>query len=288
MKGSRFAPHRCTFPGITLRIASRSLAVHRTSGIIRPNEHRLQATRPHARLVSDDRDAPAIEVSPGHESLRNGGDFALTQDDLARLCERGDQVVSPYELGIVARPQVRVDSFSGRNAASVGGCWMYPGPPAVQDLALALRSSVKAGISGGNEELEARAAAFGRNRIPQPAAATIWQLVWEALTGDFTISVLMAAGLVSLALELTLDADQPNSWVEGAAILLAVFVCVGVSAVNNYQKEQQFRELNAVNQEVVVKAVRSGAVVQLSAYDLLVGDILLVSQAESIPIRIAA
>ncbi len=37
---------------------------------------------------------------------------------------------------------------------------------------------------------------------------------------------------------------------QGAAILAAVAVVVLVTAVNNYQKEQQFRQLNQLSEDV--------------------------------------
>lgn len=38
-------------------------------------------------------------------------------------------------------------------------------------------------------------------------------------------------------------------WVEGAAIIMAVILVVVVGSVNNYQKEQQFRRLNAKKED---------------------------------------
>ena len=46
------------------------------------------------------------------------------------------------------------------------------------------------------------------------------------------------------------------------------------------QKEQQFRELNAVKEEVTVKVIHNGNLQQISAYDLLVGDLLLVETGD--------
>jgi P-type Ca2+ transporter type 2B len=77
--------------------------------------------------------------------------------------------------------------------------------------------------------------------------------------------------------QLTVDAGEPNSWVEGVAILAAVAVCVLVTAVNNYQKERQFRELNDVKEDVRVRVVRQGRVREVSCHELLVGDVVVVS-----------
>lgn len=48
--------------------------------------------------------------------------------------------------------------------------------------------------------------------------------------------------MLSIVIEVILapDEDKNIAWIEGAAILVAVFVCASVAAVNNYQKEKQF------------------------------------------------
>lgn len=64
--------------------------------------------------------------------------------------------------------------------------------------------------------------------------------------------VLLGAGVLSLVLALGLDEGSDN-WIEGAAIMAAVAVVVLVTAVNNFQKEAQFRELNQVNEDISVR-----------------------------------
>lgn len=47
-------------------------------------------------------------------------------------------------------------------------------------------------------------------------------------------------------------------WVEGAAILAAVCIVAVVGSVNNWQKERQFRVLNARKEDHSVTVVRDG------------------------------
>ena len=67
---------------------------------------------------------------------------------------------------------------------------------------------------------------------------------------DVTVLVLLGAGVLSLVLNLAVEGG--DSWIEGAAIMAAVAVVVLVTAVNNYQKEAQFRELNKLNEDTQV------------------------------------
>ena len=62
---------------------------------------------------------------------------------------------------------------------------------------------------------------------------------------------MIVSAFVSIGLEVGLaDPDhRATAWIEGFAILVAVAVCATVAAVNNYQKEKQFMELNSVADE---------------------------------------
>ena len=80
---------------------------------------------------------------------------------------------------------------------------------------------------------------------------SIWELVGNALN-DVTVIILIIAGIVSLVLDLTIG--EGNEWIEGAAILAAVAVVVGVTAANDYQKEQQFRDLSKLSEDSKVGA----------------------------------
>lgn len=47
--------------------------------------------------------------------------------------------------------------------------------------------------------------------------------------------------------------DPRKGWVEGVAILTAVLAVATVTATNDYSKEQQFRALNKVKDDIAVK-----------------------------------
>jgi Cation transporter/ATPase, N-terminus len=100
------------------------------------------------------------------------------------------------------------------------------------------------------QDFAERGRLFGLNRLKQRAERGFFAFVKEALE-DFTVLVLLAAGILSLVLGLALG-DGGDGWIEGAAINVAVVVVVLVTAVNNYQKELQFRELNKLNEDVQV------------------------------------
>lgn len=84
-------------------------------------------------------------------------------------------------------------------------------------------------------DMEDRFTAFGNNKKPVKEPKGFFELFFDAL-GDFTLRILIIAALVSIGVEVgTADADhRPTAWIEGVAILIAVMVCAGVTAVNDY------------------------------------------------------
>lgn len=62
---------------------------------------------------------------------------------------------------------------------------------------------------------------------------------------DFMLRVLLVAGVVSIILEMISKADERSiAWIEGFAIIMAVFIVVIVTAVNDRKKELEFQKLN--------------------------------------------
>ncbi|OAD07131.1 hypothetical protein MUCCIDRAFT_19942, partial [Mucor lusitanicus CBS 277.49] len=125
---------------------------------------------------------------------------------------------------------------------------------------------------------------FGRNALPPVKGKSIFQLMWMAFN-DKTLILLAVAAVVSLAVGLYEDIAVPEydaqgnriagvKWVEGVAIIVAILIVVLVGSVNDFQKEKQFRKLNAKKDDRVVKATRDGQTVQISVYDIQVGDVL--------------
>jgi Ca2+-transporting ATPase len=131
---------------------------------------------------------------------------------------------------------------------------------------------------------------FGKNILPEPTTKSFLQLLWAAYN-DKTLIMLTIASLVSLAVGIWEDysprhpEDEPRvGWVEGTAIIVAVIAVVLTNAINDYQKEAQFKKLNAKKEDRTVKVLRSGREKQISVYDINVGDILILEPGDIIPV----
>lgn len=164
----------------------------------------------------------------------------------------------------------------------------------IVNLAHCLNTDLHSGITLDDCDLSNRRKQYGENKLPLKVQRNFFQLCFEALK-DKVLILLSIAAIVSLALGLyeTFGTDtmydtegQPIpkvDWVEGVAILVAVFIVVVVGAANDYQKERQFAKLNAKKEDRDLIVIRNGSQKLISIYDLLVGDIINLQTGDVIP-----
>ncbi|KAL4109487.1 hypothetical protein PRIC1_001187 [Phytophthora ramorum] len=150
-------------------------------------------------------------------------------------------------------------------------------------IAAALDVDPRQGLDTNNAaDLEKREEFFGKNYVPPPKAKSFLELMWDAFQ-DITIIVLTISGFISIILSVTVGDHPETGWVEGACIILAVVVVTIVTAMNDYQKEAQFRALNAVKEDEKIKVIRNGQPAEVSKWSLVVGDIVRVDLGDIIP-----
>jgi P-type Ca2+ transporter type 2C len=77
--------------------------------------------------------------------------------------------------------------------------------------------------------------------------------------------------------------QEGGGWIEGVAIIMAVLVVAVVTASNDYSKEQQFRALSAVNDDITVKVLRRGKMQERSTTKLMVGDVVKLESGDKVP-----
>ncbi|KAI7870379.1 PMCA-type calcium-translocating P-type ATPase [Spinellus fusiger] len=129
-----------------------------------------------------------------------------------------------------------------------------------------------------------RSSIFGTNVLPSVESKSLLHLMWMAMK-DKTLILLAVAAVISLGVGIYDDVDVPTydangnkepsvKWVEGVAIIVAILIVVMVGSINDYQKEKQFRKLNAKKEDRVVKAIRNKTIQLISVYAIKVGDVL--------------
>lgn len=149
------------------------------------------------------------------------------------------------------------------------------------------RSSTSASTKLAEDSFSDRKRMFKDNRLPEKKPKSIFALAWLAFK-DKVIILLSVAAVVSLALGIYQSVERVDNetiqWVEGVAIIVAVFIVVSVGALNDWQKERQFVKLNKKKESRNVKVIRSGKSREISVYDLLVGDVMHLEPGDMIPV----
>ncbi|CAM1506425.1 Fc.00g060660.m01.CDS01 [Cosmosporella sp. VM-42] len=143
---------------------------------------------------------------------------------------------------------------------------------------------------GGDKKFEDRLRVFKDNRLPEKKGKSLLQLMWITYN-DKVLILLSIAAVISLAVGLYQtfgqkheDGEPKVEWVEGVAIIVAIAIVVIVGSLNDYQKERQFAKLNKKKQDRNVKAIRSGKTIELSVYDILVGDVIHLEPGDLVPV----
>uniref|UniRef100_M4BDL8 Calcium-transporting ATPase n=1 Tax=Hyaloperonospora arabidopsidis (strain Emoy2) TaxID=559515 RepID=M4BDL8_HYAAE len=153
----------------------------------------------------------------------------------------------------------------------------------LEGIAASLKVDLRQGLDSNNEDdLTKREESFGKNYVPPAKSKSFLELMWDAYQ-DITIIVLTISGFISIILSSTVGDHPETGWVEGACIIFAVVVVTLVTAVNDYQKESQFRELNAIKEDEKIKVIRNGQPAEVSKWGLVVGDIVRVDLGDIIP-----
>jgi hypothetical protein len=106
-----------------------------------------------------------------------------------------------------------------------------------------LKTSLGDGLNMNEAEIQARREALGGNKMPEKDATTFFALFYESFE-DATVVILLVSAAVSLCVGMY--ENIYTGWIEGVAIFAAVLIVALVTAVNNFEKEKQFRALSAV------------------------------------------
>jgi len=154
----------------------------------------------------------------------------------------------------------------------------------VEGIAQRLKVDLKVGLTG--EDLPERTEQFGNNNRPALKAKS-WLKLFIAALDDFMLKVLMVAAVFSICFDMIL-ADphhRKHAWIEGFAIMVAVFVVASVGSFVDWKKEVQFVVSRAKSDEKnICNVLRSGKFELLHHNYLHVGDVINVEYGMAIPV----
>lgn len=110
--------------------------------------------------------------------------------------------------------------------------------------------------------------------------------MWIGALDDLMLKILIVSAFVSMIISLIFaEENKAVAWIEGGAILVAVFVVSGVTAWNDYKKEEQFIELTKFSdRQNIITVMRKGEEVDINIEQLFVGDLVKIKPGMSIPV----
>ncbi|VAH21115.1 unnamed protein product [Triticum turgidum subsp. durum] len=148
-------------------------------------------------------------------------------------------------------------------------------------IAAALASDAERGICGDGDDVRRRRESFGGNTYPKPRPKSFFSHVWDALKDVFLI-VLLVCAVVSLGFGIK-EHGLKDGWYDGVSIFLAVFLVAAVSAVSNHSQAKRFDKLASESDNIAVTVVRAGRRQEVSIFDILVGDVVILKIGDSVP-----
>lgn len=146
----------------------------------------------------------------------------------------------------------------------------------IEEIAVHLKTNLKDGLPPHEAELEARRREFGRNYIEPIPPKSFLALMFDALQ-DKVLLILLGCAILSIILSVGIaeGEQRETAWVEGFAILMAVVIVVIVTAVNDYTKEQQFRDLQKkLESTSKYTVIREGQRYEIGTAEIVAGDII--------------
>ncbi|KAI7884107.1 PMCA-type calcium-translocating P-type ATPase [Lichtheimia hyalospora FSU 10163] len=196
--------------------------------------------------------------------------------------------VVPHALDNACRFDIRIDELmtlvDPKNISALvrlGG---------VDKICQSLHVNPKMGLNDIDDDLKARRDTFGSNVLPEAKSKSLWQLIVGA-SDDKTLIMLTVAAVISLVIGVWQDysPQHPHNeprvgWVEGTAILVAVITVILTNAINDYQKEMQFKKLNAKGEDKKVTVLRDSREQRICASTLVVGDVLMLEPGDVVSV----
>ncbi|EXB26548.1 Calcium-transporting ATPase 12, plasma membrane-type [Morus notabilis] len=161
------------------------------------------------------------------------------------------------------------DLVSLRSLGGVGG------------IAKSLGTNPENGITDNDQDVNKKRDMFGSNTYHKPPPKGLFYFVVDALK-DTTILILLVCAALSLGFGIK-EHGAKEGWYEGGSIIIAVLLVIIGSALSNFRQETQFDKLSKISDDIKIDVVRSGRRQEISIFDIVVGDVVLLNIGDQIP-----
>lgn len=195
-----------------------------------------------------------------------GGDVELAQGSPSS----GSSSLTWADLSKINEPQQREANLE--HLKEIGG---------FEAISSQLTPNLEMGLT--QAQVEASRNKWGDNSMPQSPLKSFLEL-FLATFEDPTIIILLVCAILSLVLGLIPEiSHEENGWIEGAAILVAVFLVAFVSAGNDYSKQLMFQDLERKSSaQEQCHVLRDGEDKMINPSQLVIGDVIILYNGDKI------
>lgn len=131
-------------------------------------------------------------------------------------------------------------------------------------------TSIQTGLT--DEEAVDRKIKYGPNQLKPMEPINVWKIL-AGHTFNFLNGVLLAATIIALAVQ---------SWADAAVIGAIIFINAGIGFSQEYSSEKTMQSLMQLSAPAS-NVLRSGKTLEVPSVDLVVGDIVLLTEGDKIP-----
>ncbi|KAJ8765819.1 hypothetical protein K2173_015690 [Erythroxylum novogranatense] len=151
----------------------------------------------------------------------------------------------------------------------------------VTGLVAALRSDVKKGIRGDDEDIFNRKKSFGSNIYEKPYTKSFFRFQLKAMKDPLVILLILCAAF-SLGFGIKRNGLK-EGWSNGGSIFLTISLVTTACSASNCWADRYFNMLSNSNDNVGVNVVRDGWCQKIPIDDLLVGEVVSLRTGGKVP-----
>lgn len=134
-------------------------------------------------------------------------------------------------------------------------------------------------VQGLNQEqVKIAAEKYGSNRLSEKKRKTFWDTFW----GNFDDPIIIVL-LIALGINIIFTFFGKVDWHECIGILCSILIATFVSSLSEFKNESTFQHLQEEANNVICKVYRSGELKEISIYDIVVGDMVLLQSGDLVP-----
>lgn len=134
-----------------------------------------------------------------------------------------------------------------------------------------LKVDLAKGLS--NSEAQDRLSKYGPNEFSKQEKGSIWEDIKDALTEPMMI-ILLVAALISALIGEVQDA---------IGIVCAVAIGIAIGIITEGKSQKAAEALSKMTENIEVKVLRDGSIMQISKNDLVPGDIVFIEMGDMVP-----